>query len=189
MIRLLCMTLMVLLVGALWVQGAENLLENASFEEEGSSPDRSAGWNWWGDWMNRECGWAPLRDGACMTGYHHWEIENAETSGLYQDLKVEPGKMYTFSVWVNADLGDEDKDPAQKVELRMETPLGDQQATIESQIYQVRYLAQGDEWSRLRIQSVAPREDLRVLIIVHPAGKGARRTGALKFDEASLTAE
>ncbi len=166
--------------------GAQELV-NPSFEQEGEQSDRAEGWERWGDWINRETGWSPVRDGQCLMGYHHWQIEKAATSGTYQNLKdVHAGTRYTFAVYANADKVSENEKQAQSIELKLETTLYGEQSTVASKKYKVCDLASGQEWSRLRVSAIAPNDQLRVLIIVEPSDQGPRG-GAIKLDAATLT--
>ena len=160
------------------------LLQNPSFEQGGSSSDLAAGWNRWGQWMNREEGWKPTHSGACLIGYHHWQIENRDDSGLWQDAKVQPGRKYTFSIFVTRDVAE---NPARQVEVALESTVDGRQVTIAKKSYPVSDLASGEKWSRLVISGVATGDTMRVLVRIAPAEKGARG-GAIKMDDASLIA-
>ena len=95
-----------------------DLLQNPSFEEQGIAPDLAAHWYRWGQWINREDSWAPTRTGKCMIGYHHWQIEDANDSGIWQDITgVKVGQRFKFSVFV---WFDKTNAPAREVELRLE---------------------------------------------------------------------
>src|SRR5271156_4055173 len=80
------------------------VLLNPSFEDAGTSADLAANWNRWGNWINRETDWTPTHSGGCMIGYHHWQIVDDQTSGIWQDVQsVKAGQRFTFSVWVWSD--------------------------------------------------------------------------------------
>ena len=161
-------------------------LVNPSFELEGAAPDMAASWSRWGDWMNRETGWEPVKDGTSIMAYHHWQIEKPDNSGLYQDLTVTAGKQYTFSIFANTDPAKDAAQDAETVEIRLETTVGDAQSTVASKTYSFKDLASGKDWSSLRVSATAPNDKLRVLVIVNPAKNGPRG-GAVKFDQAALT--
>ncbi len=165
---------------------AKGQLANPSFETQGTQTDLADGWSRWGDWINRETGWTPVKDGTCIIGYHHWQIEKSDNSGLWQDVKVTPGQKYTFSVFANADKPTDEKPSADTVELRLETTVNGQQSTVASKTFKVADLLGGEEWSQLQVSGVAPNDTLRVLIVVNPASTGPRG-GAVKFDLAALT--
>ena len=174
---------------SLSVTVAYSQLVNGSFEEQGEQADRAAGWDRWGDWMNRETDWTPTHDGNCLIGYHHWQIEKGDTSGLWQDVQnIEPGKMYTFTVYANVDHADDGDGNPREVELRFETTVNGEQSTVASKKFKFKNLATGDDWSQLQVRATAPNDVLRVLIIVTPA-KDHNRGGTIKFDDASLTHE
>lgn len=166
---------------------AQAQMVNSSFENAGQADDQAEGWLRWGDWMNRESGWTPVKDGVCIIGYHHWQIEKGDNSGLYQDMKVEAGKNYTFSIYANADVSADSKN-AESVELRLESTVNGTQATVSSKTYNLSDLATGADWSKLQVSGVAPNDSLRVLVIVNPS-KESPRGGAVKFDAAELVAK
>lgn len=164
-------------------------LANPSFEEQGEQADLASGWSRWGHWVNRENDWTPVRDGSCLMGYHHWQIESSDSSGFYQDVSnVVPGKVYSFSVYANADPSEDETSNADSVELRLETTLYGEQSIVVSKIYRFVDLATNGQWSLLRVRAAAPRDILRAVVILTPS-KDAPRGGALKLDEAALSAE
>ena len=177
-------------VQPLAAEDAANLLRNASFEDAqqpGPSEDQAANWNRWGDWLNRETGWTPVRDGKAILAYHHWRIEKPESAGVWQDVDgLEPGREYTFTAWANRDAGDEGGTP-NDVELRLEAPQADGTLlTLATRAYPAEDLATGGDWSRLSVSAPARGTAMRVLLIVNPADE-APRAGALKFDSLSLS--
>jgi hypothetical protein len=169
-----------------------NLLQNGSFEtpeEAEKAADRAHDWGRWGQWLNREANWEPHRDGHCVLGYHHWQIEAVENSGVYQDVKgLSAGSRCTFGVYANRDIPAKDKQGPQSVEVRIESPFGGTLLTVASRTYNVPDLASGDTWSHLHVTGTIPADSARVLIIVNPSGKGPR-DAALKFDQASFHVE
>jgi len=171
---------------------APNLLTNASFElvkDAAKATDQARGWDRWGNWFNREEQWKPQRDGSCLLGYHHWQIEKADSSGVYQDVNgLTPGGRYTFGVYANRDIPASGKQGPRDVEIRLESPVGGRLLAVASQTYSAASLASGDAWSYLHVTGTLPGETARVLIIVNPSGEGPR-DAALKFDQASLVVE
>lgn len=161
-------------------------LRNPSFEDPDNPDDvfcdRAAYWGRWGHWINRETGWSPTRSGDGVVGYHHFRIETSDDSGIYQDVPNVPrASRCTFQVWVY-------KDPdtnVQGIEVRLEPAEGG--ATLASSVYPKKDVPTG-KWTLLSVAATNPLEGIRVLIIVTPKEKGPR-TGALKFDDAELTAE
>ena len=176
------------MMAALWMAAmtasVQAQLVNASFENVGPAEDQAEGWLRWGDWMNRETGWTPVKDGSCIIGYHHWQIEKSDNSGLYQDVKVTAGQNCTFSIFANTDNSVDSKN-AESVELRLETTINGGQSTLASKTYKLSDIATGTDWSKLTISAVAPNDVLRVLVIINPAKEGPRG-GAVKFDAAEL---
>ncbi len=167
------------------ISASAQTLVNPSFETEGAQPDLAEGWSRWGDWMNREMGWTPVKDGVCLIGYHHWQIDKPDNSGLYQDVLVEAGKTYTFSIFANGDPATDSSKSAETIELRLESTVAGTQSTVASKTYSFRDIASGTEWSLLRVTGTAPNTTLRVLVIVNPAKEGPRG-GAVKLDQATL---
>lgn len=161
----------------------KQLLLNPSFEESESAADNpygdlAANWGRWGNWMNRETGWKPTRSGECMAGYHHWQIEKNEDSGLFQDVSnVPPKSVCTFSVYATRDA---DTDP-DSIEIRIEKAGGFQ--PLASQSYSMNQL--GGTWEKLSVTATNSEAGVRVLIAVKPK-PGSPRGGAVKFDDASL---
>jgi hypothetical protein len=135
--------------------------------------------------MNREAGWTPTHSGTAEIGYHHWQIESAGTSGLWQDVSVEAGKRYAFSIYAQQDIPDSAHHSADKIELRLEstTPAG--QVTVNSKNFDVSKLASGKDWTRLMVEGTAETDKLRVLVVITPAADGPRG-GAIKMDDAAL---
>ncbi len=182
--KMLVMDLIILalLIGASLAFGGD-VVVNGSFEAPESQLDNpfgdlAAGWGRWGNWVNRETDWKPTKKGGCLMGYHHWRIEEGDTSGFYQDiLEVAEGSPVTFTVYVSRD-----KDTnAESVELRIEKLNGEGQ--IASQIYPVQQIAGG--WDKLSVSGVSSGEGVRVVVVVKPRAEGERK-GALKFDEAEV---
>ena len=173
-------------------RAGRNLLQNSSFEvveDAEKAGDRAKGWSRWGQWFNREEKWEPRRDGNCLLGYHHWQIEKADNSGVYQDVAgLTPGARCTFGVYASRDVPDKDKKGPQSVEIRLESPFEGRLLTVASRTYRASDLASGNAWSYLQVTGAIPTDSARVLIIVNPSGEGPR-DAALKFDQASFETE
>ncbi len=164
---------------------AQNLLKNPSYEDIGSSPDTASGWNRWGQWLNREDSWSPTHGGTCLIGYHHWQIENDQNSGIWQDVTtVKAGQKFKFSVFVSADTPDSGN-AAAKVELRLETIRNGKEVQIESATTPVTDLEKTPGWHELSVSGTTPDNNVRVLVVVTPAAS-APRGGAVKIDDARL---
>lgn len=170
--------------------GASAALVNPSFEDEGEASDRAAGWNRWGHWINRETGWTPTKDGSCLIGYHHWQIEQPDNSGLWQDVTgLVPGSRLTFQVYASADRADAGSQDLKSIELRIETTVHGEQSTVASREWPIDALATGGQWSMLTVETTAPADSVRLLIVVNPANGAGPRGGALKLDAADLVVE
>lgn len=159
-------------------------LQNGSFEEEETEQDNAYGdlaanWGRWGNWMNRETSWKPVKKGKCLIGYHHWRIEEESSSGIYQDVEDTPaGAEITFTICASKDSDTN----AESVELRLEKLNGED--VVASQIYPMAAVKSGG-WGKLSVTGTNPDEGVRVVVVVTPA-QAEERTGAVKFDDASL---
>jgi hypothetical protein len=157
-------------------------LKNTSFEEPDTTSDnpygdRAENWGRWGNWMNRESNWTPTKSGSCLIGYHHWEIQEKDSSGLYQDVEGIPaGKEVTFSI--NA-MNDAD---IVNVELRLEKLGG--KGTLASKFFTPAEIKK-NSWTQLSVTGKTTDDGIRVLVIVNPK-VDAPRAGATKFDDAEL---
>lgn len=169
------------MLAALTAAGVE--LKNSSFEDPDDQnnvlSDRAASWGRWGHWINRETGWSPTRTGNCLIGYHHFRVEAADDSGIYQDVSDIPtGKDCTFRIHAYTDPDSNVKN----IELRLEpfdggTPLASTNVAPGK-------LAKG-QWVPLSIHAKNPTPGIRVLVIVTPKENG-QRFGALKLDDAAI---
>ena len=158
-------------------------LANGGFEHpddpENWESELAVHWGRWGQWINRETGWAPRHGGDCVLGYHHWRIEGTDSSGVFQDIPdLRAGKEYTFNVYVSKD----DNTNLESIELRIEPHEGGD--TLGSYMYGIRDVRKG-KWRLLTVSGTSGGTGLRVLIIVTPKARGERK-GALKFDDAFL---
>jgi endoglucanase len=162
-----------------------SLLLNGSFEQQGDAPDLAANWNRFGPWMNRETGWKPTHSGSCEIGYHHWQITSSEPSGLWQDVDVQPGKRFTFSIFAQRDIPSAGDSQARAVEMRVESVTDHGQITLNSRNFDVTRLATAGRWTRLSVTGTADTSRLRVLVIISPSIEEPRG-GAIKLDDAAL---
>ena len=162
---------------------AQDLL-NPSFEDPETAVtnpwgDLAAHWGRWGNWINRESAWMPTHSGSGLIGYHHWQIQEDASSGIYQDVPKAPANVtHVFSVYSFKDTGTD----AEYVELRIEKLDG--KDVIASKVYWKTELQAGT-WQLLTVSGINPDPGLRVLIIVKPKQSGLRQ-GCIKFDDASL---
>jgi hypothetical protein len=161
-------------------------LVNPSFEDPGDATDRAASWGRWGQWINREEQWTPVRSGRCILGYHHWEIPDAKDSGVYQDVEhVVKGTKYTFGIYVNLDKARKPAQDALTVELRLESIVGGQPQAVASKTYKVADLI-ADQWQKLTVSGAPVTDTLRVLVIITPSPQDGTRGGAIRLDDAFL---
>lgn len=163
---------------------------NPSFEtkSDDGGEDLADGWNRWGDWINRETGWMPVRTGSAIIGYHHFRIESDADSGLWQNVPVTANQPLRFRVKANADLGSSGS-PAKSIELRIETPGGDgTPVVVASKTYSATDIATGDDWSTLEVTGTPSSSVARLIIRVNPAdGTDVRRDGSLKLDDVEVS--
>ena len=164
-----------------------SLLKNGSFEQPGAEAELAEGWNRWGDWINRETTWSPTKSGPAVLGYHHWQVaDGGGSSGVWQDVKVVPGRRYAFTIFAQHDGIAGDAKDAKTIELRLEAVTPDGQITLNGRDFDVAHLATGQTWSRLSVSGTATTDTLRVLAVINPADE-APRGGAIKLDAATLT--
>ena len=165
--------------------GAEPALQNSSFEEAMDPAnwtcDIAEDWTRWGHWMNRETGWQPTKSGTCLIGYHHWEINGTENSGLSQlGPGVTKGMSYTFSIFAFID-----KDTnAESIQLR----LSDGKQDIADHVFEIKSMVRG-EWTPLAVTGKALSDKMWVNVIVEPMKKVQNqwdRKGAIKLDDADF---
>ena len=179
----LLLVLPALLVGATVASGQ---LLNGGFEDPETKQDNPYGdiaacWGRWGNWMNRETAWEPTHSGTCLMGYHHWDVRETTPSGFYQDVATVPtGSVCLFGIYAYKDPGTD----AEFVELRLERAGGFH--ILASRVYQMNELRSA--WQLLWIKATNDAAGVRVLVSVKPKEVGGRG-GAIKFDDAELTAQ
>ena len=171
-------------LGILWAVSAWSAgLINPSFEEplDPNNPIQhlAAGWGAWGGWMNRETGWAPVRSGHCIVGYHHFRIGETNSSGIFQDVPdVADQSVCTFRIFACSDRNTR----PQCVQVRME-PLGG------GEPFALRSYAASEirlnEWTELSVTATNRGQGVRVVLLAVPQQYG-ERDGALRFDVARL---
>jgi hypothetical protein len=177
--------LIISLLLALPIPSRAQTLLNTSFEDaetvnENPFGDLAAHWGRWGNWMNRESVWTPTRNGKCMMAYHHWQIEEDTTSGVFQDIPgTAAGGHVAFSVCVYKDP----KTNADSIELRIEKLNGN--GLVATRTYTMAEISTGT-WDKLSVSGANAEAGVRVLISVKPK-QGGGREGCLKLDDASLT--
>jgi hypothetical protein len=170
---------------ASFAMGAEPALQNPSFEDAmdpvNYTCDIAKNWTRWGHWMNRETGWKPTKSGECLIGYHHWEINGTENSGLSQLITgVRKDTSYTFSIFAFVD-----KDTnTESIQLR----LSDGKQDIADESFDIKSMVRG-EWTLLAVTGKARSDKMWVNVIVEPLKKVQNqwdRKGAIKLDDADF---
>lgn len=163
------------------------MLVNGSFEEQGETPDRAKGWSRWGNEIRRVTDARLCRHGKCVMEYHGWRLKNTGSSGIWQDINgIIPGALVEFSIYATSDTAGEDRDSSEFIELRIETTMYGEQSTVASRTWPVSAIETDGRWSRLAIQTVAPTDLLRVLVIMNSSSNGKGKGETLKLDEARL---
>lgn len=169
------------------VDSGQTALVNGSFETAGGD-NQIANWSHWGDWLGRQDGWSPVRDGNAILAYEHYQTTGSGSSGVWQDIVSTKGAKVKFSVYANVDLGKPGGVPPGRVELRLESPLPDgKTVTLAKKTFDSTDLANANEWSLLTIEATSLGDQVRCLIIAEPNSENGERDGALKFDQASVT--
>lgn len=158
-------------------------LKNSSFEESKDKKkphsEEAADWGRWGAYINRHDDWDTPHNGKCMLAYHHWQIFDNETSGVYQDIeKAEAGTPYEFSVYTFLD----DDANLDYIELRIEKLWGN--GPVSSKKFYLGSLEKG-RWKKLAVEGTPEEPGLRVTLVMAPA-KDKGRSGSVKFDDAKL---
>ena len=158
-------------------------LKNSSFEESKDKKkphfEEAADWGRWGAYINRHDDWDTPHNGKCMLAYHHWQISDNETSGVYQDVeKAVAGATYEFSVYVFVD-----KDAnVDNIELKIEKLWGNGPVTAKK--FYLGSIKVGS-WERLSVQGTPDEAGFRSTLVVAPA-KDKARSGSIKFDDAKI---
>ena len=179
----LCMFLTLLAISAVAEEGVV-LLKNGSFENpmdvENWTCDQPAQWIRWGNWMNRETGWRPTKQGECLIGFHHFRLKGEDNAGFYQDVRdAQKNQPYTFSIWAWID-----KD-ANAEDVRLEIHSYHGGSVITSKVFRLSRFDR-DQWVQLSITGSSPDDGLRLMVIANPKKNAAFPKGAIKFDVASL---
>jgi hypothetical protein len=159
-------------------------LKNPSFEAPADKKkphgELAADWGRWGAYLNREDAWDSPHNGKCMLAYHHWQILDNESSGVYQDVeKSDPNVAYEFSVYVFIDPDTN----ADNIELRIEKLWGN--GPVAAKKYYLGSI-ESKSWKRINVEGVPAEPGLRATLVVTPAQNKARN-GAVKFDDARLS--
>ena len=186
MVKTLCCLMLLLTAGTAFGEDSD-LLRNASFEipldPENWGCDQPAHWIRWGNWMNRETGWAPTRDGECLVGFHHFRLKGEDNAGFYQDVRdAEKNKLYTFSIftWVDKEFNGE------QIELQLHSYHGG--SVLTTAVHRASRIPV-NQWVPLSVSGSPPEDGLRVMVVVEPKTGGKFCKGAVKFDAASLVKE
>jgi endoglucanase len=164
-----------------------NLLANHSFEQASGGSTNPASWVLEGPQMSRQTGWVPVRDGAALLAFRHWEVTSDAPQAASQIVTgFLPGETYALAVYANRDTVGPGRALADAVELRVEQ-VGSPVRWNERVRFDVAEIATGSRWSRLQVRFTATKPDLRVRLVAYP-GSG-NRDGAVKFDGLHLERE
>ncbi len=122
-----------------------------------------ASWNRWGN------GWSLETGGSDMI-YHH--PGTADGSGLWQDVAVEAGKQYIFSVAASRNQTSFTRGST-NIQLRLESPRAAGNWTLNFADYRAGQLSDAPGGTRLHVAASAPTGRLRVLITITSDARGA----------------
>ena len=169
-----------------WVQATPALV-NASFEEGGTPPDTAVGWTRWGEWINRETDWKPVRTGKAVLGYHHWQIPSEADSGVWQEVKdVKAGQKVKFSIFLMVDPVSGNQARAEYVELRLEYSKNGWQEVLAQKRVPLKNFPADEAWHPVEVEGEACADGIRVVVAIMPSLDEAPRAGAVKFDDAKI---
>ena len=169
-----------------WVQAAPELI-NGSFEEGGTTSDTAVGWTRWGEWINRETDWKPVRTGQAVLGYHHWQIPSEADSGVWQEVKgLKVGQKVKFSIFMMVDSVSGNQARAEYVELRLEYSKNGWQEILAQKRVPLKDFPTDEAWHAVEVEGVASTEELRVVLSITPSLDEIPKAGAVKFDDAKI---
>ena len=169
-----------------WVQAAPELI-NGSFEEGGTTSDTAVGWTRWGEWINRETDWKPVRTGQAVLGYHHWQIPSEADSGVWQEVKgLKVGQKVKFSIFMMVDSVSGNQARAEYVELRLEYSKNGWQEILAQKRVPLKDFPTDEAWHAIEVEGVASTEELRVVLSITPSLDEIPKAGAVKFDDAEI---
>lgn len=162
-------------------------LINGSFEQGGTPSDTAVGWTRWGEWINRETDWKPVRTGQAVLGYHHWQIPSEADSGVWQEVKaVKVGQKVKFSIFMMVDSVSGNQARAEYVELRLEYSKDGWQEILAQKRVPLKDFPTDEAWHAIEVEGIASTEELRVVLSITPSLDEIPRGGAVKFDDAKL---
>ncbi len=169
-----------------WAQAAPELI-NGSFEQGGTPSDTAVGWTRWGEWINRETDWKPVRTGKAVLGYHHWQIPSEADSGVWQEVKdVKMGQKVKFSIYILVDPLLDNQAKAEFVELRLEYSKNGWQEVLAQKREPLKDFPTGEAWHAIEVEGVACTDVVRVVLSITPSLDEIPRAGAIKFDDAEI---
>ena len=169
-----------------WVEAAPELI-NGSFEQGGTPSDTAVGWTRWGEWINRETDWKPVRTGQAVLGYHHWQIPSEADSGVWQEVKgLKVGQKVKFSIFMMVDSVSGNQARAEYVELRLEYSKNGWQEILAQKRVPLKDFPTDEAWHAVEVEGVACTEELRVVLSITPSLDEIPRAGAVKFDDAKI---
>ena len=172
-----------------WTQAAPELI-NGSFEQGGTPSDTAVGWTRWGEWINRETDWKPVRTGQAVLGYHHWQIPSEADSGVWQEVKgLKVGQKVKFSIFMMVDSVSGNQARAEYVELRLEYSKNGWQEILAQKRVPLKDFPTDEAWHAIEVEGVASTEELRVVLSITPSLDEIPRAGAIKFDDAEIQVE
>jgi endoglucanase len=153
-----------------------NLLRNPSFESPAAPTGFADEWNHWGDRIIRQ-------DSPAAAHSSKFAItSSAGDGGAWQDVHVEAGKQYAFSLFSHHDGASPPK--GQTILISLEASIEGKQVPLAERSYEIEQLESAGGWSLLQVSARAVSDELRVLVRLTPAS-GASQS-VVSFDDASL---
>jgi glucan 1,3-beta-glucosidase len=167
-------------------QGADESLPPSGEDEHRLAGDRPlANWSSLEPPANRELTLTSARANSSEVTYNHAQVDSTDSSVLSQDVNVEPGKRYLFSIFAQRIAPAAAKTEAHSIELRLQSVTEDGEVTLNSRTFQVRQLPTGKQWQRLSVSGTADAPRLRIEVVVTPSVDGPR-DGSIKLHDAAL---
>lgn len=173
---------------------ASNLLQNASFEVEGSQANAAYHWEWenpdwhgstWGSASRRDWRHYPTNAGAWQATICGEWAEQGNAGGWWQEAPATPGAVYEASAWFWADDGNPNGPWTAAMQgIKIEFLSGEENGQTLLSAVTNTFDDVVQVWTRKTVQGVAPASCTWVRVVVFAGGIGWE--GALQFDEVSL---
>lgn len=180
---------MCLLLVAMVNSAGANLLNNAGFEDAGTTDDEARYWQWDNPNLNGgRWGTAARRQWHVRTGSWGGTIMGTwagdASGGWWQEAPATPGVTYTLSGWFKAD-NNWTNQTSQGITIEFYAGENNGQTRISDEVYHFDGI--GESWVQKTVSAVAPPNArwVRAVIWVNNVGD----QGALHFDDIALIPE